>query len=85
MIHYYKLREEIKKYLEQEEIATGIIDLIGVISVTAKEVISERNEGIDHEEKKEATLQQFKYLTRKLFGGKIVKKLNKKGEKKNGD
>jgi len=53
MIYYHKLREEIKKYLEQEEIATGIIDLIGVISVTAKEVISERDEGIDHEEKKE--------------------------------
>ena len=52
MVHYYKLREEIKKYLEQEEITTGIIDLIGVISVTAKEVISERDEGIDHEEKK---------------------------------
>ena len=56
MIHYYKLREEIKKYLEQGEITTGIIDLIGVISVTAKEVISERNKGIDHEGKKEATL-----------------------------
>ena len=56
MVQYYKLREEIKKYLEQGEITTGIIDLIGVISVTAKEVISERNEGIDHEEKKEATL-----------------------------
>ena len=53
MVQYYKLREEIKKYLEQGEIVTGIIDLIGVISVTAKEVISERNEGIDHEEKKE--------------------------------
>ena len=53
MIYYHKLREEIKKYLEQEEIATGIIDLIGVISVTAKEVISERDEGIDHEGKKE--------------------------------
>ena len=52
MIHYYKLREEIKKYLEQGEIVTGIVDLIGVISVTAKEVISERDEGIDHEEKK---------------------------------
>jgi len=52
MIYYHKLREEIKKYLEQEEITTGIIDLIGVISVTAKEVISERDEGIDHEEKK---------------------------------
>jgi len=52
MVHYYKLREEIKKYLEQGEIATGIVDLIGVISVTAKEVISERDEGIDHEEKK---------------------------------
>ena len=57
MIYYHKLREEIKKYLEQEEIATGIIDLIGVISVTAKEVISERDEGICHEGKKEeATL-----------------------------
>ena len=56
MIYYHKLREEIKKYLEQEEITTGIIDLIGVISVTAKEVISERDEGIDHKEKKEATL-----------------------------
>ena len=52
MIYYHKLREEIKKYLEQEEITTGIIDLIGVISVIAKEVISERDEGIDHEEKK---------------------------------
>ena len=52
MIHYYKLREEIKKYLEQGEMTTGIIDLIGLISVTAKEVISEREEGIDHEEKK---------------------------------
>ena len=56
MVHYYKLREEIKKYLEQGEIATGIVDLIGMISVTAKEVISERDEGIDYEEKKEATL-----------------------------
>ena len=57
MIHYYKLREEIKKYLEQGEIATGIIDLIGVISVTAKEVISERDEGICCEGKKdEATI-----------------------------
>jgi len=57
MIYYHKLREEIKKYLEQEEITTGIIDLIGVISVTAKEVISERDEGICHEGKKEkATL-----------------------------
>jgi len=53
MIHYYKLREEIKKYLAQGEIVTGIVDLIGVISVTAKEVISERNEGINHEDKKE--------------------------------
>ena len=53
MIYYHKLREEIKKYLEQEEITTGIIDLIGVISVTAKEVISERDEGICHEGKKE--------------------------------
>ena len=53
MAHYYKLREEIKKYLEQGEITTGIIDLIGVISVTAKEVISERDEGICHEGKKE--------------------------------
>ena len=53
MVHYYELREEIKKYLKQGEIVTGIIDLIGVISVTAKEVISERDEGIDHEEKKE--------------------------------
>jgi len=53
MIYYHKLREEIKKYLEQGEITTGIIDLIGVISVTAKEVISERNEGIDHEKEKE--------------------------------
>ena len=56
MIYYHKLREEIKKYLEQGEIVTGIVDLIGVISVTAKEVISERDKGIDHEEKKEATL-----------------------------
>ena len=31
MVHYYELREEIKKYLEQGEIATGIVDLIGVI------------------------------------------------------
>ena len=53
MIHYYKLREEIKKYLEQGEITTGIIDLIGLISVTAKEVISERDEGICREGKKE--------------------------------
>ena len=53
MVHYYKLREEFKKYLEQEEITTGIVDLIGMIGVTAKEVISEREEGIDHEEKKE--------------------------------
>jgi len=53
MVQYYKLREEIKKYLEQEEITTGIIDLIGVISVTAKEVISERNEGICREGEKE--------------------------------
>ena len=53
MIYYHKLREEIKKNLKQGEITTGIIDLIGVISVTAKEVISERKEGIDHEEKKE--------------------------------
>ena len=57
MIYYHKLREEIKKYLEQGEITTGIIDLIGVISVTAKEVISERDEGICREGKKEeATL-----------------------------
>ena len=57
MVQYYKLREEIKKYLEQGEIVTGIIDLIGVISVTAKEVISERDEGICREGKKEeATL-----------------------------
>ena len=53
MVQYYKLREEIKKYLEQGEITTGIIDLIGVISVTAKEVISERDEGICREGKKE--------------------------------
>ena len=53
MIYYHELREEIKKYLKQGEIVTGIIDLIGVISATAKEVISERDEGIDHEEKKE--------------------------------
>ena len=53
MVHYYKLREEIKKYLEQGEITTGIIDLIGMIGATAKEVISERDEGIDHKEKKE--------------------------------
>ena len=60
MVQYCKLREEIKKYLEQEEIVTGIIDLIGVISVTAKEVISERDEGICREGKKdEATLQQL--------------------------
>ena len=52
MIDYYELRKEIKKYLEQGEITTGIIDLVGMISVTAKEVISERDEGIDHEEKK---------------------------------
>jgi len=56
MIYYYKLREEIKKYLKQGEITTGIVDLVGMISVTAKEVIIERNEGIDHEKKKEATL-----------------------------
>ena len=53
MVHNYKLREEIKKYLKQGEITTGIVDLIGVISVTAKEVISERDEGICQEGKKE--------------------------------
>ena len=53
MIHYYKLREEIKKYLEQGEITAGIIDLIGMIGATAKEVISEREEGICREGEKE--------------------------------
>jgi len=52
MIYYHKLREEIKKYLEQEEITTGNIDLIGMIGATAKEVISERKEGICNEGKK---------------------------------
>ena len=53
MIYYHKLREEIKKYLKQGEITTGIIDLIGMIGATAKEVISERNEGICREGEKE--------------------------------
>ena len=53
MIHYYKLREEIKKYLEQGEITTGIVDLIGMIGATAKEVISERDAGICREGEKE--------------------------------
>ena len=53
MIYYHKLREEIKKYLEQGEITTGIIDLIGMIGATAKEVISERDAGICREGKKE--------------------------------
>ena len=53
MIYYHRLREEIKKYLKQGEITTGIIDVVGMIGVTAKEVISERNEGICREGEKE--------------------------------
>ena len=53
MIYYHKLREEIKKYLKQGEIATGIVDLIGMIGATAKEVISERDAGICREGEKE--------------------------------
>ena len=53
MVQYCKLREEIKKYLKQEEITTGIIDLIGMIGATAKEVISERDTGICREGEKE--------------------------------
>ena len=34
---------------------------------------------------KRKKLRYSSYLTQKLFRGKYVKKLNKKGEKKNGD
>ena len=67
MVQYYKLREEIKKYLEQGEIVTGIIDLIGVISVTAKEVISERDEGIDHKEKWKMSYYEIKKVIGKYI------------------